>query len=461
MRVKKFTFSFQQGKGVRTFVPNQNFWILLLLIFGAIGWFLNDAFQTHQKIAQEFDYLQTEIQKFNEGIADVHPVIDQPIATTPNTQEAVEFAPKIWMALLGMLSLFIRKLINFSLKLNNILLLGQAKAEQFTLKPIKVRLGNRTLSYHPNNRVWYVLAGAALLMVGSFYYLNHRNTQMQAEIAEMKSKTLNLEELFDAKQYKDDVMGYFIDYFHAYDKNQKNIQKDYREAFLIQKQLLVSKFLIQEKVARVDQLSNASLLQMNHQIAGLFEDLVLNKLAKIEPHVHGFFTDTTKVDKLETALMEQAKYHVPASITLAQAALETAWGRRIVNNNYFGIKDKSKQSAYMETTEYYTAAEAKLNKHKILSKKKVNKGGKVLYKCKVRDSFTEYPTPWASFRAHSVFLANNNRYSPLFTKGKDYQAWADKIGSTKYGGVGYATSPIYGELLKKIIQRYHLDLLDY
>jgi len=91
----------------------------------------------------------------------------------------------------------------------------------------------------------------------------------------------------------------------------------------------------------------------------------------------------------------------------------------------------------------------------------VKKGGKTLYKCKVKDSFVEYESPWASFRGHSLFLSTNSRYSPLFTKGKDYRAWADKIGSTKYGGVGYATSPIYGELLRKIIGRYHLDLLDY
>ncbi|MGB0524549.1 MAG: glucosaminidase domain-containing protein [Flammeovirgaceae bacterium] len=159
--------------------------------------------------------------------------------------------------------------------------------------------------------------------------------------------------------------------------------------------------------------------------------------------------------------MEQVKFHVPASIKLAQSALETAYGRRVVNNNYFGIKDKTKQSSYMETTEYYTAKEVAYNKHKILSKKKVRKNGKVLYKCKVRDSFMDYHTPWQSFRAHSVYLANNKRYAPLFTNGKDYRAWADRIGSTKYGGVGYATSPIYGNLLKKIIARYNLDLLDY
>lgn len=456
MRAGKYTFSFKKKEGVSIFVPNHNFWVLLLLIFGAIGWFLHDVYSQYHTIAQEKVEVENQFNAFTEVELDES---DNPIH--PIKAEPVELAPKIWMAILGFLSMFIRKLINWSLKLNNILLLGQSKVEQFKLKPVRLKLGSKSITYHPNNRVWYVLAGAALLMVSSFYYLSHRNTQMKEEIAEMKSKTISLEELFDAKQYKDDVLGYFIDYFNAYDKNQKNIQKDYQEAFLIQKQLLVSKFLIKEKVSRIDQLSNGSLLEMNHQISALFEELVLGKMAKIEPHVHYFFTDTTEVDKLETALMEQAKYHVPASITLAQAALETAWGRRIVHNNYFGIKDKSRQSSYMETTEYYNASEVKLNKHKILSKKKVKKGGKILYKCKVRDSFTEYPSPWASFRAHSVFLANNNRYSPLFTKGKDYQAWAKKIGSTKYGGVGYATSPIYGELLTKIIQRYHLHLLDH
>lgn len=234
-----------------------------------------------------------------------------------------------------------------------------------------------------------------------------------------------------------------------------------RDQFTVQKQIIVSKFLIAHKVSRLDQLSDAQLVELCQQLGATFRELIFEGL-EVEPHVREYFLNDADLRKIETSLMEQIKYHVPASITLAQSALETSYGRRVMHNNYFGIKEKNGgQAVIFETTEYYTAQEAQFNKDKIISKQKVRKDGRTLYKCRIRDRFTAYETPWKSFRAHSEFLSTNERYSPLFTKGKDYRAWADKIGSTKYGGVGYATSPIYGELLKKIIQRYHLDLLDF
>ena len=102
-----------------------------------------------------------------------------------------------------------------------------------------------------------------------------------------------------------------------------------------------------------------------------------------------------------------------------------------------------------------------MNQDIILTQKPFIKKGNVLYECKVQDYFTQYGSAWESFRGHSEFLANNKRYAPLFTKGKNYEDWADRIGSERTGGVGYATSPLYGELLKKIIKRYQLHLLDY
>jgi Mannosyl-glycoprotein endo-beta-N-acetylglucosaminidase len=233
-----------------------------------------------------------------------------------------------------------------------------------------------------------------------------------------------------------------------------------RAQFIREKQKLIYEYTVRYNVSRVDQLSDIRLLELNRAICDLFVALVLDNLP-VENHVYLFFTDTTDLDKLETALMEQAKYQVPASIKLAQSALETAYGRRVINNNYFGIKDKSSSSPETVTTEYFSEAEARAYQHKIISKKKMRLDGKVIYKCVVKDHFSRYQTPWESFRAHSLFLSTNNRYAPLFTGGKKYDAWADKIGSVKQGGVGYATSPIYGVLLKKIIRRYHLDLLDY
>ena len=39
------------------------------------------------------------------------------------------------------------------------------------------------------------------------------------------------------------------------------------------------------------------------------------------------------------------KWRVPIAATLAQSADETGWGRKVVNNAYFGIKGKSSSGA--------------------------------------------------------------------------------------------------------------------
>ncbi len=257
-----------------------------------------------------------------------------------------------------------------------------------------------------------------------------------------------------------DVVEYGYKHLSKSNPISKTETEDKRKIFLKMKHTLISEALIENQVSRLEQLSDQKMIVLNQKLSEAFITVVFNQ-TKVEPHVTAYFTGTKDLKKFETALMEQAKYHVPASIKLAQSALETAYGQRIVNNNYFGIKDKRGKTKAITTTEYYTAAEYKANKSKVVSSKIIQKDGKTLYKCLIKDSFADYTSPWESFRAHSIFLNESKRYSPLFTKGKNYEDWADKIGSTKYGGVGYATSPIYGELLKKIIKRYNLDLLDY
>lgn len=434
------TFSWKGQRVV--FVPNRNFWFLLSGMFVWLLWSIFLLYQENQEIGLELSMNMP---------LDESKGVEAPIA---------EMTPKLLLALTVFVNFVLRKLINYFLKVNNVLLLAESKITEFQNRPLALSVAGKTITFQPNNKLWYGIGLAFMLAISTVVYLQYNNRAMQERLSAMEQETERFDQWFESQNYKQDVIGYFIDYFNEYDKNQKSIQQNYREAFQIQKHLLITQHLIKNKVSRIDQLDNESLLAMNGKIAELFKDLVLDK-QRMEPHVHEYFTDTVDLKKVETALMEQVKYHVPASIKLAQSALETAYGRRVVNNNYFGIKDKSKESSYMETTEYYSAKEVEYNKHKILTKKKVRKGGKLLYKCKVRDSFVDYQSPWQSFRAHSEYLSNNKRYAPLFTKGKDYKAWADRIGSTKYGGVGYATSPIYGNLLKKIIGRYNLDLLDY
>ncbi len=276
-----------------------------------------------------------------------------------------------------------------------------------------------------------------------------------------ENSTINVTDEFDSDEVEyNDVVEYGYKHLSKSNPISKTETEDKRKNFLKMKHTLISEALIENQVSRLEQLSDQKMIVLNQKLSEAFITIVFNQ-TKVENHVMAYFTGTKDLKKFETALMEQAKYHVPASIKLAQSALETAYGQRIVNNNYFGIKDKRGKTKAITTTEYYTAAEYKQNKSKVVSSKIIQKDGKTLYKCLIKDSFADYVSPWESFRAHSIFLNESKRYSPLFTKGKNYEDWADKIGSTKYGGVGYATSPIYGELLKKIIKRYNLDLLDY
>jgi hypothetical protein len=460
--MERYTISFGIGGTQYAFVPNRNFWLAALLLFclSAAGALKMGA--EHIEMRGRLATLEASIAS-SEAWAMLQEGGDMAGEQAEDaSQDAVQFSYRPLAALAALLNFALRGLIALLMRMQNAALLAQSRFDEMQRRPVALRLGSRTVAFTPSRHFWLLALALFLVplaMMGYFYYSNQR---MQERITLLELGGKELDDLFESRRYKDDVVGFFIDYFKEYEENRQNIQQNYREAFLIQKQFVISKYLIREKVSRPDQLSEDALLELNAQIGALFRNLVLDKI-DIEPHVHQYFAGTDDLNKVETALMEQAKYHVPASITLAQSALETAYGRRVVNNNYFGIKAKAGdgRSGYMETTEYYTAAEMQANKSKILSKEKVVKGGKVLYKCKVRDSFVAYASPWASFRAHSVYLANNTRYSPLFTKGKDYEAWADKIGSTKYGGVGYATSPIYGNLLKKIVRRYSLDLLDY
>ena len=131
------------------------------------------------------------------------------------------------------------------------------------------------------------------------------------------------------------------------------------------------------------------------------------------------------------AVEEMEVYGIPASITMAQALLESDNGNgRLARegNNHFGIKCKST----------WTGA--------TISHDDDAKG----------ECFRKYPSVEASFNDHSEFLDKSARYQDLFKLDPmDYKGWA-------YGlkQAGYATNPAYAELLIKIIednQLYHLD----
>jgi flagellum-specific peptidoglycan hydrolase FlgJ len=128
---------------------------------------------------------------------------------------------------------------------------------------------------------------------------------------------------------------------------------------------------------------------------------------------------------------EMLQYGIPASITIAQGILESGAGRGELTskaNNHFGIKC-----------------------HKGWTGERVYHDDDEEQEC-----FRKYKDPKYSFRDHSLFLTQRNRYQDLFKLRKDdYKGWAKGLRKA-----GYATDPKYPEKLIRIIEKYDLAALD-
>lgn len=139
------------------------------------------------------------------------------------------------------------------------------------------------------------------------------------------------------------------------------------------------------------------------------------------------------------AINEAIRTGIPASITMAQAILESGWGESglsINANNFFGIKADSSWKGPI-----YDAAT-----HEVY-------GNETVY---ITDAFRKYNNPKQSFKDHSNFLIEMSRYKSLFNHGiLDYKSWAHGLKKA-----GYATSPDYAYKLINLIEQYNLSELD-
>lgn len=132
----------------------------------------------------------------------------------------------------------------------------------------------------------------------------------------------------------------------------------------------------------------------------------------------------------DIAIEQMNKYHIPASITLAQALLESNAGKSELaqkSNNHFGIKCHSWD------------------------------GGRTYHDDDEKgECFRVYKSVKDSYEDHSIFLATGNRYTFLFQFAQtDYKNWARGLKRA-----GYATSPTYADKLIELIERYNLNRFD-
>ena len=129
------------------------------------------------------------------------------------------------------------------------------------------------------------------------------------------------------------------------------------------------------------------------------------------------------------------EYKVLPSITVAQAIVESGWGRSALStqaHNLFGIKGSyNGNSVVMRTREVY--------------------GGRSVY---VNANFRAYANNSESVTDHGRFLNVNSRYRNLLGD-TNYASVANKLRQD-----GYATDPSYASTLIRFVQTYNLNQLD-
>ncbi len=133
----------------------------------------------------------------------------------------------------------------------------------------------------------------------------------------------------------------------------------------------------------------------------------------------------------DIAIEEMKRTGVPASITLAQGIIETDAGASPLatdGNNHFGIKCHNEWSG---DAMYYDDD-------------------------KRNECFRKYENVELSFKDHSDFLKNRQRYSQLFQLDvTDYKSWANGLKAC-----GYATNPRYSTMLINTIEANNLQQYD-
>jgi flagellar protein FlgJ len=141
------------------------------------------------------------------------------------------------------------------------------------------------------------------------------------------------------------------------------------------------------------------------------------------------------------AQRSQREFGVPASVTIAQAILESGWGRSGLaanDRNYFGMKCFNQGTIAVGCKTYRT------------------------YECDVNGvclpteaSFRSYASVLDSFRDHGRLLATASRYSAAFNYPNDANQFIVEVHKA-----GYATSPTYAANVQRVMQSYNLYRYD-
>ena len=129
---------------------------------------------------------------------------------------------------------------------------------------------------------------------------------------------------------------------------------------------------------------------------------------------------------IAAAQAAQAKWHIPASISIAQYAVESGWGAHMPpgSNNPFGIKALPGQACVS------------------ISTREVDKYGRGYY---INAPFRKFESLAEAFDEHGRLLAQAGAYAPARACLPNANDFADAL-----TGV-YATDPHYGDTLKAVM----------
>ena len=164
---------------------------------------------------------------------------------------------------------------------------------------------------------------------------------------------------------------------------------------------------------------------------------ILVKVVYEEPSIERIFTGTHEDFYEELAPLARdigKKYDLFPSVILAQAALESGYGKSQLTreyNNYFGIKATTSSSVRLPTTEV--------------------EQGKTVH---IDGDFETYPSVKASFKGYGKLVGTVSRYE------KVRQANSPEEAAQALYDCGYSTSPKYPKMVMRIIEKDELRKYD-
>lgn len=140
------------------------------------------------------------------------------------------------------------------------------------------------------------------------------------------------------------------------------------------------------------------------------------------------------------ALEVERRASIPAIAIMAQAALESGWGKKAIGNNIFGIKFRKGDYGYQKvlTTEYHKSPEAFKGAE---IKSIVYIPGRKKYKYKIWQYFADYKSPVDCFNKHAALLLTK-RYKHALRWKHSPKRYLIAVGKS-----GYSTSSRYGRTM--------------